>query len=208
MELASGHWWDRSVSRPRLATTALLDQLYPVLQRERNPKLLPTTLAQLFDDPNPRNRAIIKKLNDRISMNFPNQTPLEDIKKYVEQSTQDAAIGLPTGIPIYVNLKSLSQAKQGMYSTVSINLEGVALRTTLGLMLDQLGLTYDVRDGLLTITKGSAGVGGIDSFRRVGHCYWGLLAASFGGAVGRWFSKSHGRARVMLGTPEIASGGV
>ena len=50
-----------------------------------------------------RPRRSSAKLNERISMNFPNETPLEDVKKYIEQSTQDEAAGLPTGIPIYVD---------------------------------------------------------------------------------------------------------
>ncbi len=40
-----------------------------------------------------------------------------------------------------------------MTSTVTLDLEGVPLKTTLRLMLKQLGLTYTVKDGLLTITN-------------------------------------------------------
>ena len=40
-----------------------------------------------------------------------------------------------------------------MASTVTMNLEGIPLRTTLRLMLKQLTLTYTVKDGLLTITS-------------------------------------------------------
>ena len=40
-----------------------------------------------------------------------------------------------------------------MTSPVTLDLEGVPLKTTLRLMLKQLGLTYTVKDGLLTITS-------------------------------------------------------
>jgi len=74
-----------------------------------------------------------------------------------------------------------------------MKVKGVPLRNTLGLILKQLGLTYDVRDGLLTITKGPSGVGGVDAFRRVGHCYFALMVASLGGIVSLSFSKTHER---------------
>ena len=40
-----------------------------------------------------------------------------------------------------------------MTSPVSLDLEGVPLKTTLRLMLKQLGLTYTVKDGFLMITS-------------------------------------------------------
>jgi RNA polymerase sigma factor (sigma-70 family) len=101
-----------------------------------------------------RNKAINAKLEERISMNFPNDTPFEDVKKYIEQSTQDEAAGLPIGIPIYIDPKALKQVNKTMASTITINVEGVPLRTTLRLILDQIDLVYKVEDGLLIITRG------------------------------------------------------
>ncbi|WP_435008225.1 hypothetical protein P12x_005503 [Tundrisphaera lichenicola] len=112
--------------------------------------------ADYLFDRDEKTKAILSKLNERISMSFPNDTPLEDVKKYIEQSTQDEAAGLPTGIPIYVDPQGLQDADKTMASTVSINLEGIPLRTTLRLMLKQLGLTYTVKDSLLTITSTSS----------------------------------------------------
>ncbi len=40
-----------------------------------------------------------------------------------------------------------------MTSPVTIDLNGVSLKTTLRLILRQLGLTYTVKDGLMTITS-------------------------------------------------------
>ena len=59
-----------------------------------------------------RNQAILREARGAVSMNFANDTPLEDVKKYIEQSTQDEAAGLPTGIPIYVDPEGLKDAEQ------------------------------------------------------------------------------------------------
>ncbi len=112
--------------------------------------------AEYLFDRDEKTKAILSKLNERISMNFPNDTPLSDVQKYIEQSTQDEAAGLPTGIPIYVDPQGLQDADKTMASTVAINLEGIPLRTTLRLLLRQLNLTYTVKDGLLTITSSSS----------------------------------------------------
>ncbi|WP_435007877.1 RNA polymerase sigma factor [Tundrisphaera lichenicola] len=100
----------------------------------------------------PKNKAILEKLEERISMNFPQEIPLEDVKKYIEQSTQDEAAGLPIGIPIYIDPHGLADSDHTMASTVTINLEGIPLRTTLRLILRQLHLDYKVVGGLLYIT--------------------------------------------------------
>ena len=85
-------------------------------------------------------------------MNFPNPTPFEDIKKYIEQSTQDEQAGLATGLPIYVDPEGLKEAEAKMTSTITLNLEGVPLRTTLRLAVRQLGLDYRVDGGLILIS--------------------------------------------------------
>jgi hypothetical protein len=99
-----------------------------------------------------RNDLIKAKLDEPISMNFPTPTPLEDIKKYIEQSTHDEKVGLPTGIPIYVDPEGLKEAEATMTSTITINLEGIPLRTTLRLLLRQLGLDYRIDGGVVLIS--------------------------------------------------------
>src|SRR5215218_8713095 len=82
-------------------------------------------------------------------MSFANETPLEDVLKYIKSATTGAN---DNGIPIYVDPVGLQEAEKTMTSPVTLDLEGVPLKTTLRLMLKQLGLTYSVKDGLLTIT--------------------------------------------------------
>jgi tetratricopeptide (TPR) repeat protein len=100
-----------------------------------------------------KTKAIIKKLSQPIAMKFATETPLEDVKKYIQDATQDELAGLPTGIPIYIDPQGLQDVDKTPASTVSIDLEGIPLKTTLRLLLKQLGMIYTVKDGLLTITS-------------------------------------------------------
>ena len=85
-------------------------------------------------------------------MSFHEDTPLEDVLKYVKQVTK--APPFPDGIPIYVDPIGLQEAEKSMNSTVrNIDLQGVPLRVTLKLVLNQLDLTYNVKDGFLKITS-------------------------------------------------------
>ena len=104
-----------------------------------------------------RNDAIRAKLEEMISMNFANPTPFQDIKKYIEQATHDDAAGFATGLPLYVDPDGLKAASDPepeitMASTITMNLEGVPLRTTLRLALRQLGLDYRVDGGVVFIS--------------------------------------------------------
>ncbi len=77
-------------------------------------------------------------------------TPLEDVLKYVTQATVTAT---SPGIPIVVDAFGLQQAGKTLQSTVSIDVEGAPLMTTLRLLLKQLGLAYTVEDGLIVISS-------------------------------------------------------
>jgi hypothetical protein len=104
-------------------------------------------------DRDPKTKSILAKLEEPISMSFANETPLEDVLKYIKSATQGPN---DTGIPIYVDPVGLNEAEKTMTSPVTLDLEGVPLKTTLRLLLKQLGLTYTVKDGLLTITSESS----------------------------------------------------
>src|SRR5262249_59525589 len=89
-------------------------------------------------------------LQKRIPMPFPNETPLEDVIAYVKQETKNQE--LPDGIPIYVDPIGLNAAEKTLTSPVTMDLKGVSLRESLRLMLQQIGLSYSVRNGMLTIS--------------------------------------------------------
>ena len=100
-------------------------------------------------------KAVLAKLDERIPMNFPEDTPLEDILKYIHQATSDPTKKAPLhrGISIYVDPKGLREAKLAMSSTTTINLKGVPLKTSLKRALSKLHLDYTVTDGLLIISS-------------------------------------------------------
>ena len=87
-------------------------------------------------------------------MSFPNETPLEDVLKYIKQAT--------TG-PSYRGDSHLCGPRwdagggKDVDLTISLDLEGVPLRRTLQLALKQLGLGYFVDDGILVITSQESG---------------------------------------------------
>ncbi len=121
--------------------------LFRAMSERRIPKY--AKAVDVFDR-DPKTKQIIAKLDDPLAMNFPNETPLEDVLKYVKQATQTPE---DNGIPIYVDPIGLQEADKTMTSPVSVDLDGVPLKTTLRLILRQLGMTYTVKDGFLMITS-------------------------------------------------------
>ncbi len=59
-------------------------------------------------DNNPRSLQIVARLDEPISMSFPNETPLEDLIKYIKQATTTPTF---SGIPIYVDPVGLQEAE-------------------------------------------------------------------------------------------------
>jgi RNA polymerase sigma factor (sigma-70 family) len=99
----------------------------------------------------PRSRAVLKKLDEVVAMNFAGGTPLEEVLKHVKAFTQSAEF--PNGLAIYVDPIGLQEAEKTLSSAVTIDLDGVPLRRTLYLALRQLGLVYLVEDGMIYITN-------------------------------------------------------
>lgn len=91
-------------------------------------------------------------LDNPIDVPFPHETPLEDVLRYLKEAT--ASDSHKAGIPIYVDPIGLTESDQTLTSPVVLDLEGIPLRTALGLMLRQLDLTYEVHpEGILIITS-------------------------------------------------------
>ena len=96
----------------------------------------------------PRTRAILDALEKPVPMSFGDDTPLEDVLKYVKEATRGS---IKSGIPIYVDPIGLQEAEKSMTSTVRIDLKSSPLKDTLRLLLDQLDLAYVVKDDVLMI---------------------------------------------------------
>jgi hypothetical protein len=192
--LSSGDrpWVDGFVDKPTLITTMILDRLYSHFQPDPMLGESSSALGRLLD-PDHRNRIIQSKLDQPIAMSFPHDTPFEDVLKYIKSATQGPN---DSGIPIYVDPDALLRAERTMTTPIMMDLKGVPLRTTLKLMLQQLNMTYTVENGVLTINSMSTGPSPPtipDSYRRIGHCYWTLLAGWIGGIAARFFYATRDR---------------
>ena len=118
-----------------------------------DPELKPTIIHVAAKPLSKEAAKIASKLQEKITMAFPNDTPLEEVVKYIRQCTVDKA-DFPEGIPIYLNPVGLQEAEKTSQSTIMIDLKGIPLATSLKLTLDQLSLAYWIHpDGLLIITS-------------------------------------------------------
>jgi hypothetical protein len=87
---------------------------------------------------------------------YDKETPLEDVLKLVKKRT--TGTWLPTGIPIYVDPVGLQEAEKIMSTPVGTDpADGpLPLGDHLRRILKPMGLTYQVRQGLLIITSEEA----------------------------------------------------
>gem|GEM_PF-2971502 len=102
------------------------------------------------NDGSPRTKDLLDQLNQPIAMSFAAETPLDEVLNYVKAATKEAS---GKNIPIYVDPVGLQEAEKTMSSGITIDLTDVPLRTTLRLLLKQIGLAYCVKDGLIIISS-------------------------------------------------------
>jgi hypothetical protein len=88
---------------------------------------------------------------------------------------------------VYIDPIGLQEAEKTLQSPIAIDLEGVPLRTSLSLVLNQLDLSYALEGGVLVIghLKGRPPSADSDPFHVVGHCLLALLAAGLGATLAR-----------------------
>ena len=176
MAMAFGRFVDRD-TWPSLPTDHLLQALRPWF-----PPVV-SGFSTSLDGVAAANARIWETLERPVLMRFPDDTPLEDVLKYVRVATSGQT---GKGISIYIDPIGLQEAEKSMTSTIrNIDLEVTPLKTSLRLCLDQLDLTYRVRDGMVFITSKESEVTPVyqDPFLIVGHCLLALLAAGFGAIV-------------------------
>ena len=118
-----------------------------------SPQNKPAPAADPQQPPSPRDlerltRQILEKLDEPIAMSFGNETPLGDVLKYIKQATTTPTF---TGIPIYVDPFGLPDGERSLRATIQLDAQGMPLKTSLRLILRQLGLDYIVKDGWLII---------------------------------------------------------
>ena len=98
----------------------------------------------------PKSQAILKRLDEPITLHFPNETPLQEVLKHIKDTAKDAD---GKKLPIYVDPVGLQEAEKTLDAPVSFDLEDVPLKSALRLLLRQLGMAYCVRDGVLIISS-------------------------------------------------------
>jgi hypothetical protein len=91
---------------------------------------------------------IFAKLEEPISMEFPDLTPLDDVLKYVKRATVTPSY---KGIPIYLDPPGLQEAECSPKSVVTITAKNSPLKATLTQLLSQLRLEYVVQDGVCIV---------------------------------------------------------
>jgi hypothetical protein len=142
------------------------------------------------------NARVLRALEQPIPMHFREEATLEDVLRHIQASNTS-----PDGmvIPIYVDPIGLQEAERTMQSVVSIEIDGVPLKTTLDLCLKQLALAYLVRDGVLVITSEESEVVRPpvleDPFLIAGHCLLTVVAAALGGVLAPFVSDSQRESR-------------
>jgi hypothetical protein len=173
---------------PDRVTDALLRTAAPLVRSVV--RGYPDSIAQNIFATNAR---VMRALEKHTAFHFNEETPLEDVLKYVEQVT----IGPDgKGIEIYVDPMGLQEADKTMTSTIrNVDFEDVTIRGAMGAMLAQLDLHYFIRDGVLVISSAD----GVERFpwsasfpspfSLVSHCFLALIAAGFGAlAAGKIWS--------------------
>jgi hypothetical protein len=111
-----------------------------IVAKPRAPQLL---------DREPKTKAIRAALEKRVSLHF-DKIPLAVALEIVKKTTAGAK---DKGIPIYVDPVALQEVEVTLNHPVSIAVDDVPLKTSLRTILEPLSLTYEVKDGLLTITS-------------------------------------------------------
>ncbi len=134
-----------------------------------------------------RNQVIMRKLDQPIPFQFPEETPLEEMLKYIRDATTD--VNFP-GMPIYIDPIGLQTAEQSLSSTVRIDRDAIPVMDGLRLCLKQLGLEFGVRSGYIMISDADLATIPVyeDPVQVVGHSGLALIAAGVGAAAARFIS--------------------
>jgi hypothetical protein len=182
--------YDRS---PDLPTAQLLTAVrvgFPTVMRAFSGEEFGVTAA---------NTRILNLLEQPIPMPFRDDaTPLGDIIEHIESATRSLD---GKGISIHVDPIGMGETERSITSTVLLgDLEGVPLKTSLRLCMNQLGLRYEVTGGTVVITAADRWLSDDeDTFTTAGQCLLALIAAAVGGVLGPLVSGLRRRPVTRLG---------
>lgn len=109
-----------------------------------------SSIAQDQKADSPESKAVMEKLEDKVAMQFPNPTPLEDVLNYIKSASQGPA---DDGIPFAFDEDGMKRAGKSRTSRVTIDSKDEPLKTSLRKLLKPSGLIYVVKNGVLTITS-------------------------------------------------------
>ncbi len=89
-------------------------------------------------------------------------------------------------ISLYLAPESIDEMEETLQKIVKIDLEGVPLRTTLDLALNQCGLSYSVKGGVIIVASvfdspDPVPIASSEPFLAIGQSLLALLAAGVGG---------------------------
>ncbi len=98
-----------------------------------------------------RTKAIRAWLDEPITIEFPDPTPLEEVLDYIKKATKKGPKN--PGIPIYTDVRGLWEIGSTLCSPVTINERRVPLKVSLGRIGDQLGFAYLVKDDVVIISS-------------------------------------------------------
>jgi RNA polymerase sigma factor (sigma-70 family) len=118
-------------------------RLRPGVSTAEPSRAVPPTAAEV----DPKDQLIREALERPVHLHL-QETPFKDAIPEIRKVS--ISPGLPEGIPIYWNPR-VDTLLDPNSSTVTIDLKDVKLKTSLRLMLNQVGLTYTIKEGLLII---------------------------------------------------------
>ena len=149
----SGFEWDPQVAIVERLFSTDPPAGYEVEDHTNTPSVGTATVRNIEPD-SPESAAVLKRLEEKVSMQFPNQIPLEHVLEYIRAATRGPS---GTGIPCAFDDNGMKQAGQSRTSLVTIDTRNEPLKTSLENLLEPLGLTYEIRRGVVTITSGATG---------------------------------------------------
>jgi hypothetical protein len=94
--------------------------------------------------------AVQETLDRRITIQLPNPSSLSEVLKSLKKTSEGP---FDSGAPIYVDPEGLKKAKASVETLVTVPIFSGTLKEALQKVLDPLGLSYSIRDGLIWITS-------------------------------------------------------